>query len=262
MKTSSYCVCESATESESSHSYFRKLSVILIEWGKTECATESAETSHYFIIVSWDEKLLSMYCDVFHHFRFRTSWPQIVVKPWASWRTVTRKYKCWVSLNKLSPPQRTSISCLHRPPITGSCIIPLEYWAPFELISPSIKNWNRTNLRTSFLFIKCTNLFIYLFLLDYCHILHFIVEPISCQNPFNSGFFLQLTSFVVLFSPRTTAATGLNEHSSRSHSLLLLKVTQIQKVAPYKRITGKLHLIDLAGSEDNRRTGNEGARSV
>ncbi len=61
---------------------------------------------------------------------------------------------------------------------------------------------------------------------------------------------------------RTTAATGLNEHSSRSHSLLLLKVTKTQKVAPFKRITGKLHLIDLAGSEDNRRTGNEGARSV
>ena len=59
---------------------------------------------------------------------------------------------------------------------------------------------------------------------------------------------------------RTTAATGLNERSSRSHSLLLLKVSNVQKVSPFKRLTGKLYVIDLAGSEDNRRTGNEGLR--
>ena len=77
-------------------------------------------------------------------------------------------------------------------------------------------------------------------------------------NPFRfkfSGLFDYCTMYC-----RTTAATGLNERSSRSHSLLLLKVSKVQKVSPFKRLTGKLYVIDLAGSEDNRRTGNEGLR--
>ncbi|GCC38916.1 hypothetical protein chiPu_0022797, partial [Chiloscyllium punctatum] len=57
-----------------------------------------------------------------------------------------------------------------------------------------------------------------------------------------------------------TASTKLNCRSSRSHSVLLIKVTKLQQEAPFRQLTGKLYLIDLAGSEDNRRTGNEGLR--
>lgn len=58
---------------------------------------------------------------------------------------------------------------------------------------------------------------------------------------------------------RATAATKLNAHSSRSHSILRVKVTQT---------TGDMVLestasaIDLAGSEDNRRTENNRERLV
>ena len=65
---------------------------------------------------------------------------------------------------------------------------------------------------------------------------------------------------VIINLSRTTAATKLNERSSRSHSILLLKVCRVQKSPPYRRLTGKLYIIDLAGSEDNRRTGNQGMR--
>ncbi|XP_076108090.1 kinesin-like protein KIF22 isoform X2 [Mytilus galloprovincialis] len=70
--------------------------------------------------------------------------------------------------------------------------------------------------------------------------------------------------FKTYFGPasnnRTVAATKLNERSSRSHSILLLKIKRTQKSAPYKTLHGKIYLIDLAGSEDNRRTGNKGIR--
>eukprot|EP01104_Vermistella_antarctica_P018143 TRINITY_DN6629_c0_g1_i1.p1 TRINITY_DN6629_c0_g1~~TRINITY_DN6629_c0_g1_i1.p1 ORF type:complete len:565 (+),score=86.79 TRINITY_DN6629_c0_g1_i1:74-1768(+) len=60
---------------------------------------------------------------------------------------------------------------------------------------------------------------------------------------------------------RTTAATQLNSVSSRSHAVLLMKVEREDK-ATSQRLRGKLHLIDLAGSEDNRRTANTGVRLV
>eukprot|EP00658_Telonema_sp_P-2_P073170 TRINITY_DN62218_c0_g1_i1.p1 TRINITY_DN62218_c0_g1~~TRINITY_DN62218_c0_g1_i1.p1 ORF type:complete len:339 (+),score=82.33 TRINITY_DN62218_c0_g1_i1:86-1102(+) len=56
-------------------------------------------------------------------------------------------------------------------------------------------------------------------------------------------------------SNRTTAHTNSNEASSRSHAVL-----KIQVESP--TVTGTLNLIDLAGSEDNRVTGNSGARLV
>jgi len=59
---------------------------------------------------------------------------------------------------------------------------------------------------------------------------------------------------------RTTAATDLNKYSSRSHSVLVVKVSRKQKQAPFRKLTGKMYIIDLAGSEDNRRTGNQGIR--
>ncbi|KAM3843115.1 kinesin-like protein KIF22 [Diretmus argenteus] len=59
---------------------------------------------------------------------------------------------------------------------------------------------------------------------------------------------------------RTTASTKLNQRSSRSHAILLIKVVRTQCSLPHRQQTGKLYLVDLAGSEDNRRTGNQGIR--
>ncbi|XP_038619160.1 kinesin-like protein KIF22 [Tachyglossus aculeatus] len=59
---------------------------------------------------------------------------------------------------------------------------------------------------------------------------------------------------------RTVGATRLNRRSSRSHAVLLVKVEQQERLAPFRKREGKLYLIDLAGSEDNRRTGNRGLR--
>ncbi|KAG7553842.1 P-loop containing nucleoside triphosphate hydrolase [Arabidopsis suecica] len=53
---------------------------------------------------------------------------------------------------------------------------------------------------------------------------------------------------------RKVAHTGLNDVSSRSHGVLVISVTS------QGLVTGKINLIDLAGNEDNRRTGNEGIR--
>ncbi|XP_033627005.1 kinesin-like protein KIF22 [Asterias rubens] len=73
-----------------------------------------------------------------------------------------------------------------------------------------------------------------------------------------------LQEFHTLFVPasknRTTAATKLNSRSSRSHSILLLKVVKKQHLPPYRKQIGKAYLIDLAGSENNKRTGNQGIR--
>uniref|UniRef100_A0A3Q1BR53 Kinesin-like protein n=1 Tax=Amphiprion ocellaris TaxID=80972 RepID=A0A3Q1BR53_AMPOC len=66
--------------------------------------------------------------------------------------------------------------------------------------------------------------------------------------------------FVPATLNRTTASTKLNQRSSRSHAILLIKVVRTQRAAPRRRQTGKLYLVDLAGSEDNRRTGNQGIR--
>lgn len=66
--------------------------------------------------------------------------------------------------------------------------------------------------------------------------------------------------FVPASLNRTTASTKLNQRSSRSHAVLLIKVVRTQRALPNRQQTGKLYLIDLAGSEDNRRTGNQGIR--
>ena len=58
---------------------------------------------------------------------------------------------------------------------------------------------------------------------------------------------------------RTVAATKLNDRSSRSHCIVQLKVDTRRDGKLYH---GKIYLIDLAGSEDNRRTGNSGLRYV
>ncbi|XP_066522284.1 kinesin-like protein KIF22 isoform X2 [Hoplias malabaricus] len=68
------------------------------------------------------------------------------------------------------------------------------------------------------------------------------------------------THFLPASLNRTTASTKLNQRSSRSHAILLIKVVKSQCVPPHRQLIGKLYLVDLAGSEDNRRTGNQGIR--
>ena len=72
-----------------------------------------------------------------------------------------------------------------------------------------------------------------------------------------------LKEFEVLYDQangnRTTSATKLNAHSSRSHAILCVKVTV---TTPTETRVTTASAIDLAGSEDNRRTGNGKDRMV
>ncbi|XP_047128629.1 kinesin-like protein KIFC3 isoform X2 [Hydra vulgaris] len=58
---------------------------------------------------------------------------------------------------------------------------------------------------------------------------------------------------------RITAATDMNAHSSRSHSVLVINVSGTNKNANIK-VSGKLNLVDLAGSERLSKSGSEGIR--
>ena len=58
---------------------------------------------------------------------------------------------------------------------------------------------------------------------------------------------------------RSTAGTKLNAESSRSHAILMVKVTQTNGI---ETLTSTASAIDLAGSEDNRRTENGKERMV
>jgi len=58
-------------------------------------------------------------------------------------------------------------------------------------------------------------------------------------------------------SNRHVAVTNMNEHSSRSHSIFLINVKQVN-VQTETKLTGKLYLVDLAGSEKVGKTGAEG----
>ncbi|NXL98396.1 KIFC3 protein, partial [Tyrannus savana] len=58
---------------------------------------------------------------------------------------------------------------------------------------------------------------------------------------------------------RVTECTNLNEHSSRSHALLIITVRGLDRSTGL-RTTGKLNLVDLAGSERVGRSGAEGSR--
>ncbi|CAI6334988.1 unnamed protein product [Periconia digitata] len=58
---------------------------------------------------------------------------------------------------------------------------------------------------------------------------------------------------------RSTSATKLNAHSSRSHAILCVKVTQTTETTIQ---VSRASCIDLAGSEDNRRTDNNKERMV
>ncbi|KAK9542158.1 hypothetical protein VZT92_000044 [Zoarces viviparus] len=65
--------------------------------------------------------------------------------------------------------------------------------------------------------------------------------------------------FELGFMNRATACTNLNEHSSRSHALLIITVSGVNS-ATGNRTQGKLNLVDLAGSERIGRSGAEGSR--
>ncbi|KGL79158.1 Kinesin-like KIFC3, partial [Tinamus guttatus] len=58
---------------------------------------------------------------------------------------------------------------------------------------------------------------------------------------------------------RATECTNLNEHSSRSHALLIVTVRGLDHSTGL-RTAGKLNLVDLAGSERVGRSGAEGSR--
>ncbi|XP_008308086.1 kinesin-like protein KIFC3 isoform X3 [Cynoglossus semilaevis] len=58
---------------------------------------------------------------------------------------------------------------------------------------------------------------------------------------------------------RATACTNLNEHSSRSHALLIITVCGLN-ITTGDRTQGKLNLVDLAGSERISKSGAEGTR--
>ncbi|XP_050399576.1 kinesin-like protein KIFC3 isoform X2 [Patella vulgata] len=58
---------------------------------------------------------------------------------------------------------------------------------------------------------------------------------------------------------RATATTNLNEHSSRSHALLCIEVTGLNRTTN-TRTKGKLNLVDLAGSERVSKSGADGTR--
>ncbi|KAH0845848.1 putative kinesin [Fonsecaea pedrosoi] len=72
-----------------------------------------------------------------------------------------------------------------------------------------------------------------------------------------------LKDFEVLYDKananRSTGATKLNAHSSRSHAILCVKVAI---TTPTETRISTASAIDLAGSEDNRRTGNGRDRMV
>lgn len=62
---------------------------------------------------------------------------------------------------------------------------------------------------------------------------------------------------------RHTGTTGMNEHSSRSHAILTLHLTQCchNNSSPLKSVrSSKLCLVDLAGSERAGKTGNTGTK--
>ena len=56
---------------------------------------------------------------------------------------------------------------------------------------------------------------------------------------------------------RAQAATNMNEHSSRSHSIFILTINQNNKKEGFSKV-GKLYLVDLAGSEKISKTGATG----
>lgn len=62
-------------------------------------------------------------------------------------------------------------------------------------------------------------------------------------------------------SNRSTSATKLNAHSSRSHAIICVRVTIVNRETGETRV-GTVSCIDLAGNQDNRRTANDKERMM
>lgn len=58
---------------------------------------------------------------------------------------------------------------------------------------------------------------------------------------------------------RTTGATNMNEHSSRSHAIFQISIEMAETEKKSVKM-GKLNLVDLAGSERQSKTGATGDR--
>ncbi|XP_011865378.1 PREDICTED: chromosome-associated kinesin KIF4 [Vollenhovia emeryi] len=59
---------------------------------------------------------------------------------------------------------------------------------------------------------------------------------------------------------RVTGATAMNAHSSRSHAIFTLCISQQKRDDPNTAIVAKFHLVDLAGSERSKKTQATGER--
>ncbi len=59
---------------------------------------------------------------------------------------------------------------------------------------------------------------------------------------------------------RATAATNINEHSSRSHAILIVEVVKDLSSNGGPISKGKLYLVDLAGSENVKKSEVSGSR--
>lgn len=84
------------------------------------------------------------------------------------------------------------------------------------------------------------------------------LTEITVDNPYDIYHYLEQAS-----SKRKTAATKMNDHSSRSHAIFTITVTIKQAVEEGDLIrTGKLNLVDLAGSECQAKTNADSLRAA
>lgn len=98
----------------------------------------------------------------------------------------------------------------------------------------------------------------------YCEKVYDLLEPKECDLPVREDTNGKVTvaglaeccienveTFHKLYDTgnknRKIGATKLNAKSSRSHSMIIIKHEYKSTTAPFKKITGKMHLIDLAG---------------
>lgn len=89
-------------------------------------------------------------------------------------------------------------------------------------------------------------------------VMHTGTLPFTLHATLFFSFFLTLSTLIATgANNRATAATGMNEGSSRSHSVFTITVTQ-KDVRTNGMKSGKLQLVDLAGSEMVRKTGASG----
>lgn len=86
-----------------------------------------------------------------------------------------------------------------------------------------------------------------------------ILIPGLTQEPITSFADLE-RHFLPASRNRTAGAPRLNRRSLSSHAVLLVKVDQRERLAPFRQREGKLYLIDVAGSGDKRHTSDKDLR--